>query len=785
MNAKLFLLSLTAVAVVSLAQAGTTYTAQSSGDWGTSGTWSPATPGGYGPTNGDTAIVNAPYAVRVNGDTAGIKGPTPGPVLQGNGTVRFYHYCPSYIASSPSFTGFLEVTNSTSNGYLCYDGNMDSHDLYLNPAAPAIKDWYNTALTVASHVWGAGTLLGRSAGGGTAAQVTTNGIIDPGTVVGSTTNAGTIVFSNSTTCALTFKNGSHTIIDVLSASSYDKILCYGTIAAETNAYLTVRLFTPGSFTALSVPIMQTANGFVANTTNFMVTYQADPGWNNLTLAVSGNNLVLSGTFGTSVAPSVDNNGGASNITDHAANCGGTLITNGSSTATVYLYYDTIDRTTNKTWAFTNNLNQPGTGVLATAISSLSANTTYFYTYYATNATGDAWPAAGSQSFTTMGPPTVNNGSGASPVGATTATLNGNLTAGVSAHVYIYYWGPDNVTNTCDIGTRSTGAFSTNVTGLSIVTTYSYQSYATNAYGSSWATISNFTTLQTNYTATASADWSLASTWGGVGVPGTHAGVTDTANIPSPYVVTVNAININAVGIADAGAHSPILAGAGTVRFNGYCPSYINASPNFTGILEVTNSSTIQGGFLVYDGKVDSLNLYLNPAAFAQKYWYGTALSVAGHVWGAGVLLGRSAGGGNAAQVTTNGTLEPGTHGAITNAGTIVFTNTTTCALAFKPGSQTIIDVLQNTNDMIVCYGAVTINTGANLQLRLYTPANNTNISNCVILHTTNGITGTFATSYQADPGWKTKSVALSGNGNDLVFSGAFTKSGLGTVIFFK
>jgi T5SS/PEP-CTERM-associated repeat protein len=87
----------------------------------------------------------------------------------------------------------------------------------------------------------------------------------------------------------------------------------------------------------------------------------------------------------------------------------------------------------------------------------------------------------------VGAPAVDNASGATMVVGTSATLNGILTAGNSAHVYVY-WGtdPDSWSHTNDLGTLPEGMFSTTVADLALSTVYYYRCFATNAVGAAWA-----------------------------------------------------------------------------------------------------------------------------------------------------------------------------------------------------------------------------------------------------------------------------------------------------------
>lgn len=85
-----------------------------------------------------------------------------------------------------------------------------------------------------------------------------------------------------------------------------------------------------------------------------------------------------------------------NITTSSAYMNGTLTTNGSSAATVRLYWGPSDGANNPSaWANTNTF--AGTfstgSALTTNITGLNPNTLYYYRYYATNGQGEAWASA--------------------------------------------------------------------------------------------------------------------------------------------------------------------------------------------------------------------------------------------------------------------------------------------------------------------------------------------------------------------------------------------------------
>jgi hypothetical protein len=153
------------------------------------------------------------------------------------------------------------------------------------------------------------------------------------------------------------------------------------------------------------------------------------------------------------------------------------------------------------WANTNNVGSyasVSSTNLEFTVNSLTQDTEYHYTFRATNANDSFW-ATPSVTFSTISQPVVNNGSGATPaVGY--ATLNGNLTDGTIADIYVYWGTFDEGTNattwanTNMLGQLGESAFSTNATALLYGETYYYRCYATNALGEDWAdSTESFTT----------------------------------------------------------------------------------------------------------------------------------------------------------------------------------------------------------------------------------------------------------------------------------------------------
>jgi len=223
------------------------------------------------------------------------------------------------------------------------------------------------------------------------------------------------------------------------------------------------------------------------------------------------NTASNGVFNTYGAAGQNNlnlpsisDGVSQNLSNTSADVTGTLITNGASAATVYLFCATNDCTTNlANWvansAATTNIGSFTSGVVFTnTLSGLTPNTVYFWNLMASNTTGEAWgAAAGSPHFKTMGPPGVNNNGGAGSIGPYSATLRGTLTNGVSASATVYCGTDTNnwtYTNVLGTVTEVQGIFSTNLTGLARNTTYYYAVLVSNQYGTAQSPATNFTTL---------------------------------------------------------------------------------------------------------------------------------------------------------------------------------------------------------------------------------------------------------------------------------------------------
>ena len=346
------------------------------------------------------------------------------------------------------------------------------------------------------------------------------------------------------------------------------------------------------------------------------------------------NIASNGVFNTYGAAGLNNldlpsisDGVSQNLSNTSVDVTGTLTTNGSSPATVYLYWNTTDGTNNASaWLTGGSVSNLGHAFASGAtftntLTGLSNNTKYYWNYSASNDSGTAWAATyGSPSFKTMGPPAVNNGIGPGAVGLTTATLNGNLTNGVQAGVHIF-WGPDsnNWANTNDFGLLAEGTtFSTNLTGLSQNTSYYYQCQATNAYGTAWSDVTNFTTYlyQGGYFVTPTGAGAMnGATWANafnsIQSAVNAAGVGNTICLQTGTYTIASSINVpnTSSGLTIAGGYvgsgapgqqtsaPSILTGNGTVRVLN-----LAAATNITlSQLTVTGGGGLGGGYYVTIG----------------------------------------------------------------------------------------------------------------------------------------------------------------------------------------
>ncbi|MEM7392109.1 MAG: hypothetical protein AAF492_07135, partial [Verrucomicrobiota bacterium] len=151
-------------------------------------------------------------------------------------------------------------------------------------------------------------------------------------------------------------------------------------------------------------------------------------------------------------------------------------------------------------AFIGNFINAAPTNLTHVIGGLTSNTTHYFNWRSTNNVDDYWGGS-VQTFKTGGRPDVNNDGGALS-GTGMADLRGDLTAGASADLTIYWGTSDGGTlvgawdNAESFGTLAEGLFQTNLLNLLFGIPYYYRAYATNAFGEDWAnTSTNFKTAK--------------------------------------------------------------------------------------------------------------------------------------------------------------------------------------------------------------------------------------------------------------------------------------------------
>ena len=144
-----------------------------------------------------------------------------------------------------------------------------------------------------------------------------------------------------------------------------------------------------------------------------------------------------------------------------------------------------------------NLGVCAEGLLTNVVNDLQPNTSYAFTFMASNAAGTAWaPAAGTLTTLAAAPAIAN--APASDIAAQSAVLNATLTSDGGLPTKLFYaFGTDPAawTVTALAGARPEGGVSTGISGLTPATTYYFQFMASNTAGVAWASATNnFTTL---------------------------------------------------------------------------------------------------------------------------------------------------------------------------------------------------------------------------------------------------------------------------------------------------
>jgi len=251
-------------------------------------------------------------------------------------------------------------------------------------------------------------------------------------------------------------------------------------------------------------------------------------------------------------------GAATGISASGATLNGTVNANGASTTVTFEYGTTVAYGSTVTAG-----ESPVTGSSDTAVSTVLAGLTSYTTYHfrvvGTNAGGTTYGA--DMTFTTLPePPTVTT-QAVSSITTTTATGNANITdlgnPNPTAHGVVWNTGgtPTTADSYTDKGAAaSTGAFTSNITGLSSNTTYYVRAYATNTAGTAYGSEVSFTTdapAPTATTGTATAVGLTGATLNGtVNANGASTTVTFEYGTTVAYGTTVTADQSPISGTAD-------------------------------------------------------------------------------------------------------------------------------------------------------------------------------------------------------------------------------------------
>ena len=250
---------------------------------------------------------------------------------------------------------------------------------------------------------------------------------------------------------------------------------------------------------------------------------------------------------------------ASAITSTTATLNGDITSDGGATITargfVYATSNT-DLTIGATGVTDVTVSGTEIGTFNSAITSLTAGTTYYYRAYATNSVNTTY--GDEQSFTTLAKPTLST-TAASDIASTTATLNGDITsdggAEITARGFVYaisntdlIIGTTGVTNVTVSGT--TGTFNSAITGLTAGTTYYYRAYATNSVNTTYGDEQSFTTLAVAPTASTTAASDIASTTATLNGNITSDGGAEITARGFVYATSNTDLIIGATGVTD-------------------------------------------------------------------------------------------------------------------------------------------------------------------------------------------------------------------------------------------
>ncbi len=265
--------------------------------------------------------------------------------------------------------------------------------------------------------------------------------------------------------------------------------------------------------------------------------------------LSPENTSLLPTISTTTTTSITNTTALSggNITDDG---GATITARGVCWATTPNPDITGSHTTNGT----------GTGIFASPLTGLTANTTYHVRAYAVNIIGTAYGA--DSSFTTTSSttalPTVTTAS-ITAITLVTATAGGNVTADGGATVTARGVCWSTTSNPVATGNHTTdgtgtGIFTSAITGLSAGTLYHVRAYATNTVGTAYGGDSVFSTTITAVLPTV--------------ITSTISSITSTTASSGGNVTSNGGATVTARGVCWSTTANPVATGNHTTDGNG-------------------------------------------------------------------------------------------------------------------------------------------------------------------------------------------------------------------------
>jgi len=238
----------------------------------------------------------------------------------------------------------------------------------------------------------------------------------------------------------------------------------------------------GSFTS-------SLTGLTGNTPYFVRAYATN---------ASGTSYGNQQTFTTSPVLATVTTDPANYVTLTTATSGGNVTSDGGAIVTARgVCWSTSP---NPTTADSKTIDESGTGVFVSAMTSLTLNTPYYVRAYATNSVGTAY--GNEITFTTLLNPIIPTVSTAAitNITGTSATSGGTVQSDGGANVILrgICWSTSpnpTLSNNYTTDGSGTGAFASNLSGLTQNTIYYVRSYAMNSVGTSFG---NELTLNTAY-----------------------------------------------------------------------------------------------------------------------------------------------------------------------------------------------------------------------------------------------------------------------------------------------